>query len=278
VIPLNIPWEDIMRAKERRAEIDRILGAGGEVKVVDLAERLHVTSSTIRRDLDRLRGEGKLTRTYGGAVSGAHAGAGPALHERAMQARRQKEAIGRWAAAQVGDGETVILDAGTTTGRVAYHLRDRRRLTVITNGITALIELTQANQVEVIVLGGTLRRIGQCFAGPLTELTLDRLSADKVFLGADGLVSTRGISDASQVQTRCKELMAQRARQVFVLADYSKIGRARFDAWAPLDYPYTLVTDSGVTDEQLAPFRERGHVSIVVVPVPGRQRSPGPAE
>jgi DeoR/GlpR family transcriptional regulator of sugar metabolism len=267
-----------MRARERRAEIDRMLGAGGEVKVVDLAERLHVTSSTIRRDLDRLRSEGKLTRTYGGAVSGAHTSAGPAVYERATRARRQKDAIGRWAAAQVGEGETIILDAGTTTGRVAHHLRDRRRLTVITNGITALAELAQASRVELIMLGGAFRRLGQCVVGPLTELALSRLSADKVFLGADGLVSARGISDASPLQARCKELMAERARRVFVLADCSKIGRARFDAWAPLDHPYTLVTDSGVTDEQLAPFRERGHVSIVVVPVPGRQRTPSRAE
>jgi DeoR/GlpR family transcriptional regulator of sugar metabolism len=262
-----------MRASERRAEIDRILGAGGEVKVMDLAERLHVTSSTIRRDLDRLRTEGKLTRTYGGAVGGVHSGAGPALQERAMRARRQKDAIGRWAAAQVGDGEMVILDAGTTTGRAAHHLRDRQRLTVVTNGITTLIELAQASRVEVIVLGGTFRRMGQGFVGPLTELTLNRLSADKVFLGADGLVAARGICETSPVQTRCKELMAERARRVFVLADSSKIGRAPFDAWAPLDRPYTLVTDSGVTDEQLAPFRARGNVSIVVVPVPVRPRS-----
>jgi DeoR/GlpR family transcriptional regulator of sugar metabolism len=262
-----------MRASERRAEIDRILGAGGEVKVVDLAERLHVTSSTIRRDLDRLRTEGRLTRTYGGAVGGVHSDPGPALHERAMRARRQKDAIGRWAAAQVGDGETIILDAGTTTARVAHHLRDRVRLTVVTNGITTLIELAQANRVEVIALGGTFRRIGQGFVGPLTELTLNRLSADKAFLGADGLVAARGICEASPVQTRSKELMAERAREVFVLADSSKIGRAPFDAWAPLDHPYTLVTDSGVTDEQLAPFRERRHVSIVVVPVPVRQRA-----
>lgn len=267
-----------MRARERRAEIDRILGTGGEVKVVDLAERLRVTSSTIRRDLDRLRSEGKLTRTYGGAVGGVHPGGGPATHERALRARRQKDAIGRWAAAQVGDGETVILDAGTTTGRVAHHLRDRQRLTVITNGITPLIELAQANQVEVIALGGTFRRTGQGFVGPLAELALHRLSADKVFLGADGLISTRGICDASPVQTRCKELMAERSRRVFVLTDSSKLGRASFDAWAPLDHPYTLVTDSGATDEQLAPFRELGHVSIVVVPVPGRQRSGHPGE
>jgi DeoR/GlpR family transcriptional regulator of sugar metabolism len=262
-----------MRASERRDEIDRMLSAGGEVKVVELAERLHVTSSTIRRDLDRLRSEGRLTRTYGGAVGGAYPGGGPAVPERAMRARRQKDAIGRWAAAQVGDRETVILDAGTTTGRVAFHLRGRQRLTVVTNGITTLIELAQAAQVEVVMLGGTFQRMGQCFAGPLTELTLNRLSADKVFLGADGLVGSRGICDASPVQTRCKELMAERARRVFVLADSSKIGRAPFDAWAPLEYPYTLVTDSGVTDEQLAPFRARRHVSIVVVPVPVRQRS-----
>jgi DeoR/GlpR family transcriptional regulator of sugar metabolism len=267
-----------MRARDRRAEIGRILGSGGEVKVVDLAERLHVTSSTIRRDLDRLRSEGKLTRTYGGAVGDRHSGAVPAPHERAIRARRQKDAIGRWAAAQVGDGETVVLDAGTTTGRVAHHLRDRQRLTVITNGITALFELGQAGRVELILVGGAFRRMGQGFVGPLAELTLHRLSADKVFLGADGLVSDRGICDASPMLARCKELMAERSRQVFVLADFTKIGRAPFDAWAPLDHPYTLVTDSGVTDEQLAPFRELGHVSVVVVPVPGRQRTPDPEE
>lgn len=267
-----------MRASERRAEIDRILSAGGEAKVAELADRLHVTSSTIRRDLDRLRGEGKLTRTYGGAVGGAHPGVRPLQPQRANQASRQKDAIGRWAAAQVAAGETIILDAGTTTGRAAHHLRDRDRLTVVTNGVAPMIELVQGSRVEVIVLGGTFRRLGQSLVGPLTELTLTRLSADKAFLGADGLVAARGINEASPVQTWCKELMAERARQVFVLADSSKIGRAPFDAWAPLDRPYTLVTDSGVTDEQLAPFRERGHVSIVVVPVPVRPRAADRAE
>ncbi len=272
-----------MRARERRAEIDRILAAGGEVKVVDLAERLHVASSTIRRDLDRLRGEGRLTRTYGGAVVGAYSGAGQALHqgalhERALRARRQKAAIGRWAAAQVADGETIMLDAGTTTGEVARHLRDRQRLAVITNGIGPMLELAQAGAVELIVLGGNLRRTGQAFAGPLTEVGLHRLSADKVFLGADGLVAGRGICEASPAQARCKELMAERGRQVFVLADASKLGRAAADAWAPLDHPYTLVTDSGASHAQLAPFRERGSVSIVVVPVLGRQRGPAATE
>lgn len=260
-----------MRASERRAEIDRILAAGGEAKVADLAKRLHVTSSTIRRDLERLRSEGKLTRTYGGAVAGVDSSTGLTQYERALRAYRQKDAIGRWAAAQVVEGETVMLDTGTTTGRVAHHLRHRDRLTVVTNGLTALVELAQADRLEVVVLGGTYRRVGQGFLGPLAELALSRLSADKVFLGADGLVCVRGICGASQAQTRCKELMAERARQVYVLADSSKIGWAPFDAWAPLDRPYTLVTDSGVTEEQLAPFRADGQVSIVVVPVAARQ-------
>lgn len=267
-----------MRARERRAEIDRILASGGEVKVADLAERLHVASSTIRRDLDRLRGEGRLTRTYGGAVVGVYSGTWPTIHERALVARRQKDAIGRWAATQVADGETIILDAGTTTGRVAHHLRDRQRLTVITNGITALTELAQASRVDVVVLGGGFQRPGQGFVGPLTELSLQRLSADKAFLGADGLMARCGICEGNPLQTRSKEMMAERARQVFVLADSSKIGRAPAGAWAPLDHPYTLVTDSGATDTQLAPFRERGFVSIIVVPVPGRQRSRGGAD
>lgn len=258
-----------MGAQDRRDSIERLLQAEGEISVEELAKRLKTTASTIRRDLSRLTDSGKVTRTYGGAVISATRSQEPPLHHRAGMYRPEKNAIGRWAAGQIRDGETVILDAGTTTSRAAHFLADRGGLTVITNGFTSMIELADADDIDVVVLGGSLRHISQGLVGPLTEMTLMRLSADRVFLGADGLLADRGICEASVVQTRVKELMAARARTIYVLADHSKIGHAPFDAWAPLERPWILVTDDGATPAQLAPFRELDHVEVVVVPASG---------
>lgn len=256
-----------MNNAERQRQIERLLSTHGEVSVEQLADWLDVTASTIRRDLARLTSAGVITRTYGGAtlVSAHHAE--PSLRQRASVFRAEKDAIGSWAAGQIRDGETVMLDAGTTAGHVAHHVRRREDITVITNGLTSILELAAADNIEVLVLGGSLRHISQGLVGPLADLTVSRLSADRVFLGADGIVADRGICEASIVQTRTKENMAARGRHVYVLADSSKIGRSPFDAWAPLERPYTLVTDDGVSDDQLAPFREIPGVDIVVVPV-----------
>ncbi len=258
-----------MRSTERRDQIIAFLSAERRLGVDELASRLRVTPSTIRRDLTRLTEDGAITRTFGGAVvTGATAPESP-LHRRAQQARGEKDAIGYWAASQVGEGETVMLDAGTTVGRTAHHLRRRSSLTVITNGLTSIIELADANDIEVVVLGGTLRHISHGFVGPLTDMNLKRLTADRAFLGADGLTADRGICEASAIQTHAKELMAARANRVYVLADSSKIGHRPFNAWAPLEGPWTLVTDAGATESQLAPFRELDRVEVVVV-------TPGP--
>lgn len=256
-----------MNNAERQRHIERLLATHGEVSVEHLAESLDVTASTIRRDLARLAAVGVITRTYGGAaLMPAHQGE-PTLRQRAAIRRAEKDDIGRWAAEQVRDGETIMLDAGTTAGHVARHLRHRAGITVVTNGLTAILELAAADNIEVLVLGGSLRHISQGLVGPLTDLAVSRLTADRVFLGADGIVADRGICEASMVQTRTKENMAARGRHVYVLADSSKIGRAPFDAWAPLEGPYTLVTDDGVSDDQLAPFRELARVEVVVLPV-----------
>jgi DeoR/GlpR family transcriptional regulator of sugar metabolism len=259
-----------MSSADRRTRIVGLLSAEGGITVDELAVRLGVTASTIRRDLARLTGEGAVTRTYGGAVVTATSSPESPLHRRAHEARAQKDAIGRWAAAQVADGETVMLDAGTTVARAAHHLRGRAGLTVVTNGLTSIMELADADDIEVVVLGGSLRHISHGLVGPITDMTLQRLSAHRVFLGADGLTADRGICEASSVQTRTKEIMAARGGHIYVLADGTKIGAAPFTAWAPLDRPWTLVTDAGATEERLAPFRARDHITIEVVTTAGR--------
>ncbi len=127
------------------------------------------------------------------------------------------------------------------------------------------------------MLGGTLRHISHGFVGPLTDMNLKRVTADRVFLGADGLTADRGICEASAIQTHAKELMAACANRVYVLADSSKIGHRPFNAWAPLEVPWTLVTDAGATESQLAPFRESSCVEVIVV-TPGLRSVLEPSE
>jgi len=252
-----------MRGSERRRAIEDLLRDHGEVSVEGLASALAVTASTIRRDLAGLTAEGRITRTYGGAVTTAHAE--PTVRHRSSLAAAQKDAIGRWAATQVHDGETVLLDAGTTVGRLARHLRERATLTLVTNGLTAVTELLDG-EAEVLVLGGRLRRVSQGLVGPLAELSLGRLTADRAFLGADGLHPKHGICEAELAQSRLKEQMLDRVREVYVLADSTKLGQAPFNAWTPLARTWTLVTDDAATDAQLDPFRALAGVTVVTVP------------
>ena len=199
------------------------------------------------------------------------AAVGAALPEQPLDQRiganqAPKQAIARYAAGLVEVGETIILDAGTTTGALATALRDRRDLRVVTNGLTTIQALAGAPGVELIALGGLLRQISLGFVGPHAERAMRRISAAKVFLGADGVVAGRGICEATDAQASLKELMIEQANEIFVLADGSKLGRGASPAWTPLDRAWTLVTDSGAAEAQLRPFRELPHVAIVVVP------------
>lgn len=250
-------YTDPMNGVARRAKMLELLAAHGSLSVEEFAASLHVTESTVRRDLQRLATGGAITRTLGGAILPAPGSSEQTLAQRAQESRAEKDAIGRLCASFVENGETVLLDAGTTTGRVAASLRDRERLTVITSGVTSLLELAMATDIEVILLGGKLRHISQGLVGAMTDLTLTRITADRVFLGADAIHAQLGICEADLEQTRTKELMAQRGRQVYVVADSSKLGESPFDAWAQIGN-YTLVTDWRATAAQIEPFEQAG--------------------
>lgn len=180
-----------------------------------------------------------------------------------MTCRAEKDAIAR-RAADIVNHDVVILDAGTTTGRLAHYLRGRVGLTVVTCGLSALRELVDDPDIALVLLGGRVRHVSEGTVGPYAELTLRRITAGAAFLGADGLAAGRGICEADPAQTSLKELMAARAREVYVLADSTKLGHPPLDAWAPLDRPWTLVTDSAARPDQLAPFRDLPNVRVLV--------------
>jgi DeoR/GlpR family transcriptional regulator of sugar metabolism len=251
------------KTEERRRKILSIVHTG-LVNVEELSLHFGVSESTIRRDLFELANDGRIVRTYGGAALLNLDKREHSLDERQTVQRNQKDAIARVAAMQVRDGESLILDAGTTTCALARQLRGRRDLHVVTNNIMALTTLSSESGISLTMLGGSVRKMSMGTVGPLAEMALSRISADKAFLGADGLVAGRGLCEASQEQAALKEKMMDQAGAVYVLADSSKLGYAGQNAWTPLTRPWTLITDASATQEQLAPFYQLSNVTVIV--------------
>ena len=229
----------------------------GVDSVETLAERVGVSPSTVRRDLSTLQREGRIARTYGGAMvrEGFHE---RSFSESSLIDRQAKAAIGAAAAELVPEGATVFLDAGTTCLALARILAERGPLTVVTRGLEAAALLTRAPDVEVVVAGGQVQPLSHGTVGPLAALVLDRLAFDVAFLGADAVDPVKGLGEPTTEETYVKERAAARAGQVVLLADASKLGPAQVSAWIPLDPAWTLVTDASAAADTVAAFESRG--------------------
>ncbi|WP_159610862.1 DeoR/GlpR family DNA-binding transcription regulator [Glutamicibacter sp. JC586] len=249
-------------AKVRQGQILELANTSGLASVEELSERFGVTASTIRRDLSRLTTEGKIARTYGGAMPLTSPVIESTFRQRNMENAAGKSAIGRKARSLVTEGQTILLDSGSTVAALAHELRDATELTVATTSLVVVEELIEVEQVHVECIGGTLRHRSAAFVGPLAEYGLERMSFDAVFLGADA-VTPEAICEADLVQTRLKEKMSSRAARVFVLADHSKLNQHPFHAWAKLPDGWTLITDAQATCDQLKPFQD-AKVNIMV--------------
>jgi DeoR/GlpR family transcriptional regulator of sugar metabolism len=254
-----------MKASERRrAILDLVLTR--ELNVEQLSATLGVSEVTVRRDLTALAKERRIVRTYGGAAAlvGMHEPEA-SLEERKNARRDQKEAIALAAAAHVQDGDTVLLDGGTTTAALARQLTARRQLHVVTGNLLAVPMLANVPDIRLTLIGGDVRGTSMSTIGPLAELVLGRVSANKAFLSADGVVAGFGLCEASAEQAYLKDCIARRAASVFVLADHDKLGRARQQHWTPLERSWTLITsDIADDDARLEPFRQLRDVTIEV--------------
>lgn len=250
----------VPRSATRRRR-DRVLEAirSGGWNIDELAARFEVSTSTVRRDLAVLAREGRVMRTYGGAVEHGR-GQEPSLRAKERKHWAEKDAIARAAAEMVGRGDVVLLDAGTTVGRLAWHLRQRDDITVVTNGLSALLALHDAPRVEVILLGGRLRRPNEAFLGTELDQALRRYRPDLAFLGADGLRVDRGVNCPSPEQAATKTLMAETSRTTWVLADHWKLDAEPYPYWAPLAGTIGLVTDDGCPEEIVSRFGAGGWV------------------
>lgn len=253
---------DVSGATPRRATRARhdalvVLLREGVDSVETLAERVGVSPSTVRRDLTSLQREGRIARTYGGAMvrDGFHE---RSFRESSLIDRQAKAAIAATAAELVPHGARVFLDAGTTCLALARVLAERGPLKVATRGLEAALLLTRVPDVEVVLVGGQVQPLSHGMVGPLAAMVLDRLAFDVAFLGADVVDPVKGLGEPTVDETYVKERAAGRATDVYLLADASKLGPANVDAWIPLDPAWTLVTDAAATPDIVTAFEARG--------------------
>ena len=243
---------------ERQAKILELLEEHGKVEVGDLSRRLGASEVTIRKDLKELHARGLLLRAHGGAVRAETVSADPSLQIKAALHAEEKRRIGAAAAALVSDGESIILDSGTTTQQVARYLRDRRGLKVITNALNVAAELTGAAGVEVILLGGILRHNSGSLVGQFAEEMLRQFSVDKLFLAVDAVDLEFGLSTPNLDESHVNQMMVRAARETVLVADSSKFGRRSLSRIVPLSEVQRIVTDRGLSESTRAGLRESG--------------------
>lgn len=237
-----------MLPESRRRRLLDLLTAAGHGNVDELATRLNVSPSTIRRDLDALERTGRLLRTHGGAVLPHASTAFEPLHSEKQGARLDlKTAIAREAARRVSDGDVIVLDAGSTTLALAAELYQRRGLTVITSDLKVALELTtSSNAHEVIVTGGRVRSQLYSLIGPIAEANLRHLHADHAFLGADAIDLERGVTNANLDEAAVKRLAISACRRATLLADHTKFDRVSLAHVVPIDAFDEVITDRAI--------------------------------
>jgi DeoR/GlpR family transcriptional regulator of sugar metabolism len=182
-----------------------------------------------------------------------------------------KRMIGCTGARFVGDGDTIILDAGATTTYLARALRGRRDVTVITNSLPVLVELADMPGITLVAAGGVLRNESRALVGPGAEATFDDLRVDKAFIAGTGLSLDFGLSNTNIPEAGVKQAMLRAAREVILLADHTKIGAESLVKIAPLESIHRLITDAGISPHDRAALVQRG-IEVTVAEVKGEER------
>jgi len=240
----------------RRHElILRAVRSEGSATISGLADSLGVSIATVRRDLVMLDEEGLLKRVYGGAASVEDRDE-PFADVAGVRAD-EKDAIARRCAELVKDGETVLLDIGTTAHRVARQLRGRT-LTVITSSLAVVDELQEEETVQLVLLGGVLRRDYRSLIGFLTEDNLRQVHADRLFLGTSGVRPDGQVMDTTVVEVPVKRAMIGASDHVVLVADVGKFpgtGMSRVCGPQELD---TVVTNATADDRTKTALRDAG--------------------
>ena len=249
-------WNDLLE----------LLASAGQLEIEDAAKALNVSPATVRRDFDELAKQQMLTRVRGGAVAQAVNYDLP-LRYKSERHPSEKQRIGHLAAAMVRRGQIVGLNGGTTTTEVARALATRSDLseegsewavTVVTNALNIGTELAIRQHIKIVTTGGVARRQSYELTGPLATGVLEQVTLDLAFLGVDGIDAAAGATAHHEGEASTNRLMAERAAQVVVAADSSKVGRRAFARICTAAEVDVLVTDTGIAPADAARLADAG--------------------
>ena len=252
--------------EERRRVILGQLKEQGRVSVKNLSAAMNVSAVTIRQDLRALEEVGLLERTYGGAVRRESTSVAPEMsfHVRVGKLRHEKEAIAAAAAGLIEEGDTVALDASSSVFALVPHLKNFRRLTVITNSLITAQSFLDSPHVAVLLPGGRLRRDSISIVGRPDGLPDVNLNIG--FFGARGISLPGGASDVDGDEVAVKHAMVQRCVRAVVLVDGSKWGQVAPYTFIKTEHVTHIITSDAAPTDALAQFRARG-IQVDVVPL-----------
>lgn len=252
----------------RQKKIRELIEAGGAVTVASLAEQFDISPITIRRDLMSLEQQGFLNRTHGGAIVGDEAEAArfsviPYL-DRDQVRTKEKGLIAQRAAEFVKDGDSIIINAGTTMSRFARALRDRRNLQVVTNGVTVAVEFEPNRSAQVYLIGGLVDSSKMATTGQAAEQAMGEIRVPRAFLGLSGISVADGIAMYNPEEARINRIFIESVRETTVLVDSTKFDSQALYRVAPLSSLHRIITDSGISKENRVAIERMGIELIIV--------------
>ncbi|WP_416147435.1 DeoR/GlpR family DNA-binding transcription regulator [Salipaludibacillus sp. HK11] len=243
------------KTARRHKKIISLLHKERKVKVTSLSAELNVTEETIRRDLESLENENMLIRVRGGAISKQPMGSETPLLEREKNNLVEKQALANEALQIIEEGEIIAIDASTTSLQLARVLPNFP-LTVITNSIHVAVELSQKEQIKVILSGGYLRTESMSLVGVSSDKIINDYHIDKYFISCTGIHHDWGVSDSHELQGQTKGRIAELSEKIIVLADHSKFNHRSLLRWLMIDQIHTLITSDIVEDDTLNLYKQ----------------------
>ena len=250
----------------RRAKIIEEIDLKGKVTVNELSKKLSISAVTIRNDLAHLEKQNMLIRARGGAIKVKHfrMGIDPSISDKQKEFLKEKQLIAKAAVQLIENGDTIVIDSGTTTTEIAKNLEQFTNLTIITNALNIAVILSEYKGFSIFMPGGALRKSSLSLVGSLAGESMKRFHCDKLFLGVDGFDTSEGLSTPNTEEAYLNSLMIGRARKVIVVTDSRKFNRKRFAYISDLSKIDVVITDSGISEEDLAKLNNLG-IEVIVV-------------
>jgi DeoR family fructose operon transcriptional repressor len=253
----------LMFAEERRKQIVKLLKDKKRASVNELSKNFDVSRATIRRDLSDLEKDGFLRRTHGGAILSGSSKLEPSFKEKEDKLAVEKRSIGEKAAEIIKDGDTIFIDAGTTTKYIVDYLSDKKDLTIVTDALHIINKINEDNlECELIVIGGSFKKTTEAMIGPMAEDYLKKLRVDKSFIGSNGFNLESAATTPDLSEAKIKEIALEIAGENYLLFDQSKWQETYFYRFAELKQIDFIITDSIDEEKEIKLKQEKVKVIL----------------